>query len=97
LPALAVNCKDDGRQLREFARGLMLDGSDEPRNLRMAVDRLRMKAIEIIGQECQDRILREFPSQWLPHTLEEILEAAKQGDRSAQKAWKLLQGGRFKK
>jgi hypothetical protein len=56
-----------------------------------------MKAIDIIGQECQGRILREFPSQWLNRTLEEILEAAKQGDRSAQKASKLLQSGRFKK
>jgi len=56
-----------------------------------------MKAIDIISQECQGRILREFPSQWLNRTLEEILEAAKQGDRSAQKASKLLQSGRFKK
>jgi hypothetical protein len=63
----------------------------------MAVDRLRMRAIEIIGQECQGHILREFPSQWLNRTLEEILEAAKQGDRSARKASKLFQSGRFKK
>ena len=63
----------------------------------MAVDRLRMKAIDIIGQECRGHILREFPSQWLNRTLEEILEAAKQGDRSAQKATKLLKSGRFNK
>ena len=63
----------------------------------MAVDRLRRKAIDIIGEECQRRILREFPSQWLNRTFEEILEAAKQGDRSAQKASKLLTSRRFKK
>jgi hypothetical protein len=63
----------------------------------MASDRLRMKAIDILTQECQGRTLREFPSQWLPKTLEEILEAAKQGDRSARKAAKLLNSSRFKK
>jgi hypothetical protein len=63
----------------------------------MADDRLRVKAIDIIGQECQGSILREFPSQWLQHTLGEILEAATQGDRSVKKAWKLLQSRRFKK
>jgi phage gp29-like protein len=65
--------------------------------VRMAVDRLRLKASEIIAQECRGSILREFPAQWLPHTLAEILEAARRGDRSARKAAKLLQGGRFKK
>ena len=63
----------------------------------MAVDRLQMKATDIIAQECQGSILREFPSQWLHRTLEEILEAANQGDRSARKASKLLQSRRFKK
>jgi hypothetical protein len=63
----------------------------------MAVDRLRMKAIDIIGRECRGSILREFPSQWLHRTLEDIAEAARQGDRSAQKASKLLQSRRFKK
>jgi hypothetical protein len=63
----------------------------------MAVDRLRMRAIDIISQECRGSIMREFPSQWLNRTLEEILDAAKAGDRSAQKASKLLQSGRFKK
>ena len=63
----------------------------------MAVDRLRLKAIDIIAQECQGRILREFPAQWLQHTLQEILDAAKQGDWSARKAAKLLRSGRFKK
>jgi len=41
--------------------------------------------------------LREFPSQWLQRTLKEILEAARQGDRSARQASKLLRCGRFKK
>jgi phage gp29-like protein len=63
----------------------------------MAVDRLRKKATDIIAEECQGRILREFPSQWLHRTLEEILEAAKQGDLTARKAAKLLGSGRFKK
>ncbi len=83
--ALARGGHDVGSLLRDLVENLM------------AVDRLRMKAIDIISQECQGRILREFPSQWLNRTLEEILEAAKQGDRSAQKASKLLQSGRFKK
>ena len=61
----------------------------------MAVDRLRMKAIDIIAQECRGSILREFPSQWLHRTLEEILDAAKRGDWSARKAAKLLRSARF--
>jgi hypothetical protein len=63
----------------------------------MGADRLKRKARDIIGEECKGIILREFPSQWLDSTLEEIGEAAKKGERSARKAWKLLGSRRFKK
>jgi hypothetical protein len=61
------------------------------------VDREHLKASEVIAKERQGSILREFPGQWLDRTLKEIGEAARQGDRSARKALKLLNIGRFKK
>jgi hypothetical protein len=63
----------------------------------MAKDRSQKKASDIIAEECQGSIHREFPSQWLDKTLEDITKAAKQGDASAQKALKLLNNRRFKK
>ncbi len=63
----------------------------------MATDRLKKKARDVIGEECKGTILREFPSEWLEATLAEIDKAAKRGERSARKAWKLLSSGRFKK
>jgi hypothetical protein len=63
----------------------------------MATARDQQKARDIISRECEATILREFPSQWLDQTLESIIDAAKQGDRTAQKAKKLLVDRRFKK
>jgi hypothetical protein len=63
----------------------------------MAKSRLQKTAREIIGEECEAGIHREFPAQWLDKRLEEILQAAKQGNWSARKALKLLNNRRFKK
>ena len=43
-----------------------------------------------IAANCQARILRVFPGQYLACTLREVMEAAKAGDRAAQSACKLL-------
>jgi hypothetical protein len=63
----------------------------------MAIRRGQKTAAEVIAEECQGSILREFPSPWLDETLDRIAQAAKQGDRSARKALKLLNDKRFKK
>jgi len=52
---------------------------------------------EIIGQEKKGAINREFPEEWREATEEEIEKAAKRGDKSAQKAKKLLKDKRFDK
>ena len=63
----------------------------------MADTRLKKKASDVIAEECQAGVHREFPSEWLDKTLEEVFEAATRGDRSARKARKLLNDPRFKK
>jgi hypothetical protein len=63
----------------------------------MAGSRLHKKAREILADECSGSIHRRFPAQWLDHTLAEIMQAARQGDKSAQTALKLLTDHRFKK
>jgi RHS repeat-associated protein len=56
-----------------------------------------MTAGEIIGNEKKGSINREFPNQWRDKTYNEITKAAKSGDKTAQKAKKLLDDGRFDK
>jgi hypothetical protein len=63
----------------------------------VATPREKKTAREVIAEECAASILREFPSQWLDETLEAIAKAAQAGDKSAQKAKKLLTDQRFKK
>jgi hypothetical protein len=63
----------------------------------VATPREKKTAREVISEECAGTILREFPSQWMDQTLEAIGNAAKAGDKSAQKAKKLLTDQRFKK
>jgi len=63
----------------------------------MAGTRLEKTAREVLAEDCVGKIYRVFPSQWLDITLEEILEAAKGGDGTAQTTWKLLNDKRFKR
>ncbi|HYT88587.1 MAG TPA: hypothetical protein VEL76_07750 [Gemmataceae bacterium] len=63
----------------------------------MSKSRSTKKASEIIAEECRGSVHREFPSQWLEKTLADIEHSARQGDRSARKALKLLNDPRFKK
>jgi RHS repeat-associated protein len=52
---------------------------------------------EVIQDKKKGAINREFPSEWLDSTEEEIEKAAKAGNKSAQKAKKLLRDKRFDK
>eukprot|EP01012_Entosiphon_sulcatum_P009528 TRINITY_DN15383_c0_g1_i1.p2 TRINITY_DN15383_c0_g1~~TRINITY_DN15383_c0_g1_i1.p2 ORF type:complete len:107 (-),score=28.59 TRINITY_DN15383_c0_g1_i1:62-355(-) len=52
---------------------------------------------DIIGETKKGSINREFPEEWRNKTPEEIEKAAKSGDKSAQKAKKLLNDKRFDK
>jgi RHS repeat-associated protein len=59
--------------------------------------RLRTSADDLISQECKGSIRKEFPSEYLTKTLEQILKDAKKGVDGAKKAKKLLTDKRFKK
>ena len=52
---------------------------------------------EFIAQNCKASVLRVFPGQLLDERVDEVLEAAKAGDRAAQTARKLLLDIRFRK
>jgi RHS repeat-associated protein len=60
-------------------------------------DRATQTAEQIISNSKKGSINREFPKEWLGKTYKEITDAAKQGDKSAQKAKKLLDDKRFDK
>jgi hypothetical protein len=52
---------------------------------------------EFIAENCKAGILRIFPGQYLDTPVEDVMEVAKQGDRAAQTARKLLMDNRFRK
>lgn len=52
---------------------------------------------EFIAQNCKASVLRVFPGQLLDVMVDDVLEAAKAGDRAAQTARKLLFDTRFRK
>lgn len=56
-----------------------------------------MKAKEFIPKYCKGSVNREFPSEWLEKTVQEIKQAADQGNRRAQTAWKLLSRREYRK
>ncbi|MBN3806264.1 hypothetical protein GXB81_24870 [Paraburkholderia sp. Ac-20336] len=62
-----------------------------------ASDRGSMYACDIISAECRGSILREFPSQYLNSSLNDIQGDARVGVKAARKALKLLNDSRFKK
>ena len=55
-----------------------------------ALRRLETRAADIIAKELKGSVNAEFPSELRNKTLEEILRLARQGDKAAQKARKLL-------
>jgi len=61
------------------------------------IDQKDRTAEDIISKDKKGSINREFPDQWRNKTLGEIEKAAKQGDKSAQKAKKLLEDKDFNK
>ncbi|SAL69067.1 hypothetical protein AWB70_06858 [Caballeronia cordobensis] len=61
------------------------------------IDRGDMYACDIISTECKGSVLREFPSQYLDSTYNEIQGDAREGVKDARKALKLLNDNRFKK
>lgn len=56
-----------------------------------------MYACDIISPECKGSVLREFPSQYLDSTYDDIQCDARDGIKDARKALKLLNDNRFKK
>ena len=52
---------------------------------------------EFIAQHCKVSVLRVFPGQLLDVLVDDVLDAAKSGDRAAQTARKLLFDTRFRK
>ena len=54
-------------------------------------------AQKVISTERQGKILREFPSQYLNKTINQIIADKNKGIKAARTAWKLLNDGRFKK
>ncbi|WP_423368006.1 hypothetical protein [Burkholderia sp. LMG 32019] len=62
-----------------------------------AVNRGEMLACDVISAECKGSVLREFPSQYLGVTLDDIQSDARAGGKDARKALKLLNDNRFKK
>ncbi|WP_138752825.1 RHS repeat domain-containing protein [Paenibacillus sinopodophylli] len=60
-------------------------------------NKVSITAREIITKTKKGAINKEFPSQWVDKTMEEIERAAKQGDKDAKKAKKLLTDKRFDK
>ena len=62
-----------------------------------ANDRGGIYACDILSAECKGSVLREFPSQYLNSTLNEIQGDAQSGMKDARKALKLLNDNRFKK
>jgi hypothetical protein len=57
----------------------------------------RQTCREFIAQNCKASVLRVFPGQLLDVLVDDVLEAAKAGDRAAQTARKLLFDTRFRK
>ena len=62
-----------------------------------AVDKLRSTAGDLIAKNCKGSINRVFPDQLREKTFEQISNLAKQGDKIAQTAKKLLTDARFQK
>jgi hypothetical protein len=56
-----------------------------------------MTAQEAISRYKRASILREFPAQFLNSSLDQIEQAAKDGDRAARTALKLLFSGEYDK
>jgi len=50
-----------------------------------------------IAENCQASILREFPGQFLHVPVGDVMDAAQDGDRDAQKARKLLTNKKYRK
>jgi RHS repeat-associated protein len=65
--------------------------------IKAAIQRLTSTADQVISRECQAGVRRVFPKSVLNNTLQEIKELARDGDRDAKTAWKLLNDLRFKK
>ena len=52
---------------------------------------------DFIAQNCKASVLRVFPGELLDALVDDVLEAARTGDRAAQTAMKLLLDTRFRK
>jgi RHS repeat-associated protein len=59
--------------------------------------RLALRAIEVIAKELKGSVHSEFPKQLYNETLEQIFKWAREGDKAAQTARKLLTQKKYKK
>jgi hypothetical protein len=66
-----------------------------------AAKRLESTVAQIVARECQGKVLREIPSEYLKKTLADIIrlrKTARGAEKDAlDKVWKLLTDNRFKK
>jgi len=85
----------------EIAQILDEAGETLPDKLRAAaqkaLQRFRSRAKDVISKECKGSINREFPEQLREKTLSDIWKEAREGNKAAQTAKKLLSDSRFRK
>ncbi|MGA7614563.1 MAG: RHS repeat-associated core domain-containing protein [Thermoanaerobaculia bacterium] len=85
----------------EIAQILDEAGETLPDKLRAAaqkaLQRFRSKAKDVISKECKGSINREFPEQLREKSLSQIWKEAREGNKAAQTAKKLLSDSRLRK
>jgi hypothetical protein len=86
----------NARNMRSLAQTLGKN-SNAGKKLLNAAKRAETKARDIIAKECKGSINKKFPEELKDKTLDQITNLAKQGNKAAQTAKKLLNDKRFKK
>ncbi|NHZ66919.1 hypothetical protein [Massilia genomosp. 1] len=98
MPAVQFHSKRHRADIAELETLIEAAGSAEQRTLiQNSISRFGKTAQEIMGKECKGSVKEVFPGQWKDKTLKTILDASKNGDKTAKTAWKLLNDLRFKK
>ena len=87
--------KDADKKLKKDARKFNLD-KDNPTD-RKVLDNLDTSVEEFIAKDRKGSIRSEFPGEFLDVSLRKVLEEAKNGNRAARTAYKLLIEKRFLK
>ena len=61
------------------------------------IDDIKRMSVRDALKRKEGRILRQFPSEYLEGTVQDVLERAQAGNRSARRARKLLLGNEYDK